>query len=214
MSFAAARRSVLDACLALADRGYLAGVGGNVALRVDRWHFVVTPSGSDYYALVPEDLPVLTLAELEVVDGGRAPSVESALHARVFFERADVLASVHTHQPIASAVALFRRSIPVTDWVSASELGPRLEAVAYAPSGTGLLVNALEKRLSPELNAYLLGNHGLLCVGPTLEATIARVALVEQVAARFLEQALAARSPTPLLTLARAGLAGTLKRHP
>jgi L-fuculose-phosphate aldolase len=214
MSFDAARKTVLDACLTLADRGYLAGVGGNVALRIDRWHFVVTPSGSDYYAMSPEDLPVLTLTELDVVDGGRAPSVESGLHARVFLERADVFASVHTHQPVASAVALLRRSLPAPDAETARALGPRIETVAYAPSGTSFLVRALGKRLNPDINAYLLANHGLLCVGPTMEAAIARVAMVEQVAGRFLEQALATKPDAPLLTLARAGLAGIRTRTP
>lgn len=209
MSFDDARKVVLDACLTLADRGYLAGVGGNVALRIDRWHFAVTPSGADYYAMSPEDIPVLTMTDLDVAVGARRPSVESALHARVFLARDDVFASVHTHQPVASAVALLRRSIVVPGAEAASALGPCIETIGYAPSGTSLLVRALGQRLKPNINAYLLGNHGLLCVGPTMQAAIARVGLVERVASRFLENAMPARADSKLHSLARAGLALT-----
>jgi L-fuculose-phosphate aldolase len=217
MNFETPRRAVIGACRALADRGFLAGVGGNVALRIDQHFFAVTPSGADYYSMSPEDVPVLTLPDLDIVAGRRRPSVESGLHARVFLTRADVQASVHTHQPVASAVALLDTSIPLSDVELRRHLGPRVELVSYAPSGTKFLVNALARRLSPDSNAYLLKNHGLLCVGPTLEAAIERVWLVELAAARFLEEALVeGRSPAlhAINALAREGLAQTKRRSP
>ena len=214
MSFEGPRRAVIDACRALADRGYLAGVGGNLALRIDQHCFAVTPSGADYYTMTPEDVPVLTLAGLELVAGRRRPSVESGLHARVFLSRPDVQASVHTHQPVASAVALLDTSIPLGEVELQKQLGPRVELVSYAPSGTRFLVSALGRRLRPDLNAYLLKNHGLLCVAPTLEAAMERVGLVELAAARFLEDSLQAGGNPALNALAREGLAQTKTRSP
>ena len=52
MNFEAAREQVVHTCIELADRGYLAGTGGNVAIRVDAEHFAVTPSALDYSCLL------------------------------------------------------------------------------------------------------------------------------------------------------------------
>ena len=77
----AARQAVIDACLRLADLGFLAGIGGNVALRTTNNCFAVTPSAADYYALTADDICVLRLDTLEQVAGEMQPSVESGMHA-------------------------------------------------------------------------------------------------------------------------------------
>lgn len=197
------QREVLDACLRLADRGFLAGIGGNVAARIDDQYFAVTPSAADYYTLQPADICVLRLLTLEVVEASRQPSVESALHARLFRFRNDAFASVHTHQPIASAVALLNLPIELRDAEQRDALGPRIEIVSYGPSGTGFLVRALAKRLRKDINAYLLRNHGLICAGRTMEQAIANVELVERAAAQFLRrhiEALPASRANPTVT--------------
>lgn len=181
-----ARRNVLEACLRLAGQGYLAGTGGNVAALTGDGRFVVTPSGRDYFSLAPEDLCVLRLENLEQVDGPYPPSVEAPLHARMFSKRPDLAATVHTHQPLASAVALMGVSLPVERPEDRNHLGPRLTAVPYAPSGTGLLVHALGRRIRPGLNAYLLRNHGLVVGGRDLDDAVANAARVEQICAGFL----------------------------
>ena len=197
------QREVLDACLRLADRGYLAGIGGNVAARIDEQLFAVTPSAADYYTLQPADICVLRLHTLEAVESNRQPSVESGLHARLFRFRNDAFASVHTHQPIASAVALLDLPIELNDAAQREALGPQIEIVPYGPSGTGFLVRALAKRLRKDINAYLLRNHGLICAGGTMEQAIANVEHVERAAAAFLRreiEALPASRTDPSVT--------------
>jgi len=185
-----ARQQVVDACLRLADRGYLAGTGGNVSLRIDERLFAMTPSGVDYYSMTAGDVCILRLDTLAVEEGGRKPSVERGLHAALLRARPDAASGVHTHQPLASAVALLGVELPVEQGQERLSLGPRVAAVAYAPSGTWLLVRALRRRLRYEVNAYLLRNHGLLCCGPTMAAAIGNAELVERAAARFLRAAM------------------------
>jgi len=203
-----ARRQVLDACLRLADRGFLAGIGGNVAMRIDAELFAVTPSAADYYTMRPEDICILRLDTLAVVAGDKAPSVESGMHSRVLRFRSDAGASVHTHQPVASAVALLNLPIPLTDPQQRAALGERIEIVSYGPSGTRFLVRALGRRLRHDINAYLLRNHGLVCAGPTMEQAIANVEHVEHAAAAFLRDAIdSARGIDPAVAaLALSGL--------
>lgn len=182
--FSAQKQQVVDACLTLADRGYLAGIGGNLALRLDEAHFAVTPSAADYYAMKAEDICVLRLADLEKIEGDLKPSVESGLHAAMLRFHGSAGASVHTHQPLASAVALIRRDIPL---LPADPLGSKVALIPYAPSGTGLLVRALAKRLKRDLFAYLLRNHGVICGAASLDEAIAAVSRIEAAAARLLD---------------------------
>jgi len=190
MTIEEARTRALEACLRLAGQGFLAGTGGNLALRAGDGLFVVTPSGRDYYGLKPADLCVLRLATLEQVEGPYPASVEAGLHARMLRLRPDVAASVHTHQPLASAAALMGQEVPVPRPEDRRVLGPHLALVPYAPSGTGLLVRALGRRIRPDINAYLLRNHGLVCVGADLELAVAHAARVERICSAFLRAAI------------------------
>jgi L-fuculose-phosphate aldolase len=190
MNFDQARCEVIETCLELAESGYLAGTGGNVACRIDDEHFAVTPTATDYYAMRPEDICVLRLFDLVQVAGDRRPSIEHRLHAHVLRVRRDCRASIHTHQPIASAYTLLRRALEIHHPLHRITLGQKAAFVGYAPSGTNWLASKLRKALKPEINAYLMRNHGVLCCGPTLDETVARVEALESACANFFRDAI------------------------
>jgi len=208
--FTPRRAQLIEACLQLAGQGFLAATGGNLALRLDEHYFAVTPSATDYYTLTPDNIAVLRLHDLEQVAGNLPPSVESGLHAEMLRAKPAMQASVHTHQPLASAVALLNISLPLRDTADIAALGTQVAIVGYAPSGTGMLVRALRRRLKADVHAYLLRNHGLICAAPTLTEAVNRVARIESAAAAFL-QSHAARLPPAhsLRHLALAALTST-----
>lgn len=191
------KEQVIQACLTLAEAGYLAGTGGNLALRINDELFAVTPSGADYYTLRADDICVLRLDTLQQVEGTLKPSVESAMHACMLRYKRDMQASVHTHQPLASAVALLNIDLPVQDEALRRALGERVAIVPYAPSGTGMLVRALGRRLRADLHGYLLKNHGVICTAPNMTEAIAHVGRIESAAALFLRQRIAAANTAP-----------------
>lgn len=194
MQFEAERHEVVATCLKLANKGYLAGTGGNIAYRIDEGLFAVTPSATDYYAMGPEDICVLRLGDLARVAGDRRPSVESGLHDCLLRARQDCRASIHTHQPLASAYALLGRPLEILHSGHRVILGPRVAVAAYAPSGTRWLAGKLKKVLRPEVHAYLLRNHGSLCCGRTLAEAVARVEALELACAAFFRDAIARRA--------------------
>jgi L-fuculose-phosphate aldolase len=193
MTFDQARLKVVSICLLLADKGYLAGTGGNVACRIDDEHFAITPSATDYYAMGPEDICVLRLDNLTVIAGNRRPSVEHRLHAHVLQARRDCDASIHTHQPIASAYTLLGRDLEILDPCHRATLGPKAARVSYAPSGTNWLASRLGKTLQPDINAYLMRNHGVVCCGPTLDETVTRLEALEAACITFFRNAINSR---------------------
>jgi L-fuculose-phosphate aldolase len=192
-TFEQARHEVVSTCLLLADKGYLAGTGGNVARRIDDEHFAITPSATDYYAMLPEDICVLRLDDLRQVAGDRRPSVELRLHANIMRAHRDCGASIHTHQPIASAYTLLRRDLKVEDPHRRAVLGAKAALVDYAPSGTSWLASKLSKTLRPQIHAYLMRNHGVVCCGPTLNETVARVEALEAECTAFFHHSIGSR---------------------
>jgi L-fuculose-phosphate aldolase len=210
-----ARQTVVDLCVHLSRLGHLAGTGGNIALRIDAAHVAVTPSATDYLTMTADDVCVLRLADLAQVEGQRAPSVESSLHARVLRARPDVQCSIHTHQPIASAWALLGQALVVPPGPLQASLGPSVPVVGYAPSGTGWLSAKLGRALRGDTNAYLMLNHGVLCCGVTTGAAVQAVEDLEALARTRLHERIAtraAREPARRAALWRA--AALLDGHP
>ena len=179
------RHHVVQLCLRLSERGYFAGTGGNLMLRIADDLVAVTPSATDYLVMRPEDVCVLRLSDLAVVDdasgGERQPSVETGLHARVLRARPDVGCSIHTHQPLASACALIGQPLkvpePMQRW-----LGMEVPVVGYAPSGTAWLAGKLAKAVRPDRQAYLLRNHGTLCCAADSATALEAVERLETLA--------------------------------
>ncbi|NVM77530.1 L-fuculose-phosphate aldolase [Duganella sp. SG902] len=176
------RERIVEICLDLSRRGYLAGTGGNIALRIDRELFAVTPSATDYFSMRAADVCVVRLSDLRQIEGERAPSVETGLHASVLRVRPDVRCSIHTHQPIASAYALLNQPLDARDEQERHILGPRIPVVGYMPSGSGLLTRLVRRALRRDVNAYLMRNHGVLCCGPTISQTVRAVEALERLA--------------------------------
>ena len=188
------RRRIVALCQDLSRRGYFAATGGNLALRLDAQLFLVTPSATDYFRMTEADVCVVRLADLARVEGDKAPSVETGLHARVLRYRPDVICSLHTHQPLASAWSLVGAPLEIDDPDARKLIGLRAPLVGYAPSGTSWLSWKLGRALRPDINGYLLRNHGALCCGGDVEASVGATEVLERVAAKRLRALISAHA--------------------
>jgi L-ribulose-5-phosphate 4-epimerase len=184
--FEHAKRRIVETARELTRKGYLMATGGNLSMRIPgRDAFAVTPSDFDYMSMTPDDVSVLDF-DLTALDGKRKPSMESAMHAGVYLARGDVNAVIHTHQVYASALALMRTPIPALFDEQVRFLGRTVELIAYAPSGTGMLKNAIVRHIKNHHNAYLMQNHGALCFGNGLERAVHNVEILEKCALAYL----------------------------
>jgi ribulose-5-phosphate 4-epimerase/fuculose-1-phosphate aldolase len=185
-SFGPEQQQIVAAAQRLTAKGYLVATGGNLSVRIPgRAAFAVTPSNLDYQRMTPDDVCVLDL-ELQALEGARKPSVESSLHAAIYQARPDVNAVVHTHQASASALSLIDTPIPALFDEQARFLGRAVEIVPYGPSGTGMLRRRVARALKSHANAYILRNHGAICLGPDLERAENNVELLEKCSVSYL----------------------------
>ena len=211
MSVESARHQVLQTCIELADRGYLAGTGGNVAVRVDAEHFAITPSALDYYAMSAEDIGIIRVSDATPIEGRRPASVESGLHAALLRVRPEVHASLHTHQPVASAYGLLGEPLVVGDAERRRLLGKVVPCVEYAPSGTAWLAMRVGDVFETGHHVCLMRNHGIVCVGRDAERAAQRVEALESECAAQLLDGLADGLPSSVKTLVSSRLRESLE---
>jgi L-ribulose-5-phosphate 4-epimerase len=180
------KQQVVDTCLKLVEKGFLIGTGGNVSMRVPgQMALAITPSNYDYQKMRPEDICILAL-DLQPIEENMKPSIESGMHAAIYTARLDTNVVIHTHQIYASVFALINEPIPAIFDEQVRFLGRAVEVVSYAPSGTGLLKNALTSKLRNHCNAYVLQNHGAVCLADSAERAIFNVELLEKCALTYL----------------------------
>ena len=179
------RNNLIEMGQRLLREGLVAGTGGNISLRLPSGDQVlITPSGMPYLTLQPADLVVLDLAG-QVVAGERRPSIERELHLRIYQQRPDVQAVVHTHSVYASAVAATRQSIPPILDVIVDAVGGEIPCAEYAPHGSSQLAQNCWAALGSN-NAVLLANHGVVAVGADLEQAYTVSQIVENAAKVYL----------------------------
>jgi L-fuculose-phosphate aldolase len=180
------RKMVLDACMWLSEQGYfgsLRGSGGNVSVRIDECAMAVTPSGIRYQEMTVDDICILRFGlDAIEVKSGRHPSMESGMHGMIYQNRPDAGAVVHTHQTYGSVFALTNTAIPALFDEVALSLGPVIEVVPYAFSGSRELADNVASKLSNLANAYIIQNHGIVTLGKTLHEAMLHAELVEKTA--------------------------------
>jgi len=179
-----ARILVRDAGIRLVESGLTSGTWGNISLRFDENHMVITPSGGEYVKLTPEDMSVVNI--LDDSWTGPKPSSERKLHAAVYRDRKDIRAVIHVHSVNASVVASARREVPPILDDLAQIVGPSVRVADYALPSTGAIVRKTLKALRGR-NAALMANHGAICLGRDLEEVFTCCEVLEKGCRAFIE---------------------------
>ncbi len=176
MLYEGVRREVAEGARQMVLRGLSHMTSGNVSARAGEGLFAVTPTGMDHASLTPEDIVIVDVDE-NVVDGFRKPTSEVPMHLSVYKVRPDVGGIFHTHSDMATTFAVLGEDIPAVHYILAFA-GKRVRCAPYATYGTRDLAGNALKYLG-ESNAVLLGNHGVLAVGPTLAVALSVAEAVE-----------------------------------
>lgn len=172
-----AAEEIVRCCRALWERGLIAGVDGNVSVRLDPGRLLVTPRGCLKCELRSDDLVVVD-PEGRRLDGSREATTELDLHLRVYRRRPDCGAVVHAHPPAATGFAVAGEGIPGDILPEITLLMGEVPLVPYGTAGTPALGDAVEPFI-PNHDAVLLANHGALTWGPDLRVARVRMESLE-----------------------------------
>ena len=160
--------------------GLVVGTAGNLSSRAGEI-VAITPSSVDYDELEP-GLICLVGIDGEIVEAKRPPSSELPMHLAVY-ESTNAGAIVHTHAPYATTLATVVDELPAIHY-SIADLGGPVRVAQYATFGTDELADAVREALAGR-SAVILGSHGTLTIGKTLEEAYARTVLLEWLSALY-----------------------------
>lgn len=147
-------------------RNLIAGADGNLSCRLDDGHFLVTRSGVSKGFMSPRDI-VVADASGALVEGEGKVSSEFFTHLAMYEARAEVMAVVHAHPPVATALTLAGISLlePVLPELVMNMGG--VPTCAYATPGTREGADAV-RAWAGQCDVLLLDRHGALCAGSDL----------------------------------------------
>ena len=188
----ALRTEMVATCRAMDAKGINQGTAGNLSVRHGDG-FLITPSSLPYDIMQPADIVEMGWDGTYV---GRRPSSEWRFHRDILKARTDMNVVLHCHSLYATSVACHHRTIPAFHYMVGVMGGTTLRCARYATFGTQALSDAALEALEGR-KACLLGQHGQISLGTTLDAAIWMAIEVETLA-RMYQQTLAMGEPPVL----------------
>ncbi len=180
------RKLVKDSGVKLLEENLVQGTWGNISVRLDEDHMLVTPTGLDYNHLQPEDMPIVQISDPSVWSDGKKPTSERKIHAAVLASRPEINACIHSHPVFATIMASCRMPLPAFTDELQEVMGGEVKVGAYGLPGTKKLkagtVEAMQGR-----NACFMANHGVFCVGKTMEEAFNVLRVLERSVYQFIQ---------------------------
>lgn len=186
------RQQMVATCRQMNATGINQGTAGNLSVRHGEG-FLITPSSLPYDTMQPADLVEMDFAGTYV---GRRPSSEWRFHRDILKARPDINVVLHCHSLYATTIACHHKTIPAFHYMVGVMGGNTLRCASYATFGTQALSDAAIIALK-DRKACLLGQHGQISLGTTLDAALWMAIEVETLA-RMYQQALTLGEPPVL----------------
>jgi L-fuculose-phosphate aldolase len=166
----------------LLDKKLTFGAAGNISVRTPQG-MLISGAGTRGSSLTEESF-VMCDFEGQALTAGK-PSSEWAMHAEVYRAYDGAQAIIHTHSDNCVALATQRRPLPAFHYMIARFGGEDVRCTPYAQFGSQELAAAAIEALAGR-NACLLGNHGMICYGASLQQALETAELLETLARQYL----------------------------
>lgn len=176
------RRAIAQWGRSLFERGLTAGSSGNISVKHDDF-YLMTPTNSCLGFLDPDRLAKLDLSG-ELVSGD-PPTKELPLHFAFYETRPSARAVVHLHSTYSTALSCLNdidpedAVPPITPYV-VMRVG-RVPVVPYTRPGSPDVAIHIRAKAGKHA-AILLGNHGPVVAGSSLEAAVYALEELEETA--------------------------------
>lgn len=180
------RQQIKNAGIQMLKENLVQGTWGNISIRLDENHMLVTPSGLDYVSLKLEDLPIVDINTLEWT-GPKKPTSEKKIHAAILRDRPEINVVLHSHPTQCAIMASTRLTLPVMSEKMQKYVGGDAKCAKYGLAGTKKLTKNTVKAMKGR-NACLLANHGVFACGATLEEAFEACRAMEEASILYIEQ--------------------------
>ncbi|MCX7889940.1 MAG: class II aldolase/adducin family protein [Rhodobacteraceae bacterium] len=171
------RQAMVETCRRMNAMGINQGTSGNLSVR-HGGGFLITPSSLPYDAMEAADIVAM---DFDGTYEGRRPSSEWRFHRDILRRRTDADVVLHTHSVYATTLACHHRTIPAFHYMVGVAGGTTIRCADYATFGTQALSDAALRALEGRM-ACLLGQHGQIALGRTLDSALWLAGEVETIA--------------------------------
>ncbi|MBZ0228364.1 MAG: class II aldolase/adducin family protein [Bauldia sp.] len=185
---------MVDICRRMNASGINQGTSGNLSQRIEGG-LLITPTSLPYDRMEAED--IVEMGYDGTYAGKHRPSSEWRFHRDILKSRPDINVVLHCHSIYATTLACHHKTIPSFHYMTGVAGGTTIRCARYATFGTQQLSDAAIEALEGRL-ACLLGQHGQISLGKTLEGALALAIEVETLS-RLYVQALTLGDP-PILS--------------
>lgn len=178
------RRSILECGRIIYDRGLTISNDGNISVRVDDNHVLITPSGLCKGRMDLDDLLLLDMDGNIVgtnATSGLVPSSETPMHLEVYHQRPDVRAVLHAHPIFATTLTVADLELPTDMLPEVLLTMGKVPISRYATPSSDDDADAI-RELVKEYDVIMLRQHGSLTLGSHLDETLIHLERLEHVA--------------------------------
>ncbi len=161
----------LKACgRTIMEHGLSWGNSGNISVRTDSDHFLISAGGTNLGKLNNEGIISCSIVE-ETYEGLLSPSMETGLHRGIYGSCDEANAIIHA-QPFYSTLFACSEQEIRTDFLPEAMAYLRtIERVPYHHAGSRELAEATN-RMARNHRVLLLNNHGVVCWGTSLDEAL------------------------------------------
>ena len=163
------------------ERGLTTSTGGNFSMRVGSV-MLITPSGLDKSSLKAEDIAEVDIETGKNLTPDKKLSIETEMHRLIYKKRPDCISVMHSHPTFCCLYSASNESIDTTLIAESWYLLDRVVKIPYALMGTKELAERVSDYAGRGGNAFLLENHGALCIGKSPLNAFDRLECLEQAA--------------------------------
>lgn len=157
--------------------GYVSATDGNLSVRLDADHVLITPS-----SLRKEDMyieaPIVIDMNGEPVSDTRRPSTEHKVHLEAYRQRPDVMAVIHAHPPKAIAFTIAEAPLDTCVLPEVVVTLGDVPVAPYAAPSTDALPASMSE-LIRHSDALMLARHGSVTVGTDLSDAFKKLEKLE-----------------------------------
>ena len=190
------KQSLIDCALELKRCRLITLCGGNVCVRLADGNIAVTPSGLDYEVMTADDICIVDSMGKRV-EGHRRPTSDLDAILFIFQKMPGVNATIHTHQPCATALGLIADVFPACLVSQIDALQGDVPVAPFTPSSDKGM-GELTVQYANGSNAVILRSHGVMAFGSSLQIALYAAVYLEEAAQTYLTALATGRQVQPL----------------
>ena len=175
------KKEILYYAKLMDEKGMVNTLEGNLSI-LDRetGKMYITPSGTRKRFLNEDKIAVVNTENGEQIEGTVKRSSEILLHEAALKARPDCNAAAHIHAPYLTAYAYCGKDIKLKCSTTFSLVFEEIPCLPYGLPGTIHIADGIEDAIKDH-DLILLGNHGCIAVGETLEDAVKIIEAAEEV---------------------------------